>query len=215
MKHRAALWRRARRCRDWAATGVSGKHLAAIWSALEEDRGGRRAAGKLQELWRNARGARGRSGEGGAGGVRTDAGVRGWRSEKSGDAVFEYHGGKGPAAPTSPSEGCSIHHAEARHGSVAGEGEMDHKPAVIEPETTNALGPGATRLVKNKPDDPDLFVPQDHTSYGSPVCSLLPDMFYIRAQPELLRHQQRPRAISRRGLSQRRWDISATTSRSL
>lgn len=57
-----------------------------------------------------------------------------------------------------------------------------NQDGVVEPEWDNPFGPGKTILVKNEPNDPDLFVPAGqrarYEAAWDRFCSVFPDMFY-------------------------------------
>jgi len=187
-KNRAALGLRHASLADFAAQQkVSEKYLATLWSVLEGRREKVGPLAKLQALWRALpKPAANQPGIARAGCEQ----MRGYVTQvrkKVEPRFLNLTAGKIGAARQPLLIWKNVQYATHRRTfdpaqlQVAGE-TVVAQPAIVELDTANQFGPGATVLVKNAPGDPDLAVPAGqrarYEAAFARFCSVFPDMFY-------------------------------------
>jgi hypothetical protein len=189
-KNRAALGRSDATLADFAADAkVSGKYLAILWTTLEDQSEEVGPMLKLKSMWQALPPAAGNQPDAarkGCEGMR-DFVVEARRKVET--RFLNITAGKIGAAREPMLIWKDVQYATHRRSfdaeqlQVEGEVKPEKEP-VIEPDTTNNLGPGKTSLVFNDPGDPDLFVPAGkraayETAWGK-FSSMFPDMFYMQ-----------------------------------
>ena len=187
-KHRAALGRKRAALADFAApAGLNEKYLATVWSVLES---GREKVGplvKLQTLWRALPKPAANQPQVARAGCEEMRGYVTQMRKKVEPRFLNLTAGKIGAARQPLLIWKNVQYATHRRTfdpaqlQVAGETTVA-APAIVEPDTANPFGPGATVPVKNVPGDPDLAVPAgERARYEAAFarfCSVFPDMFY-------------------------------------
>ncbi len=187
-KHRSALGQKGTSLADIAAhEKISAKYLATVWSVLNESREKFGPLAKLQEFWRKLPPP-----------VKNQPDIAREGCEQMRSYVTQVRkkveprflnitAGKVTGARQPLLIWKNVQYAMHRRNfdpaqlQVAGEPVVMAGP-VVEPDTANQFGPGATVLVKNVPGDPDLAVPAGqrvrYEGAFARFCSVFPDMFY-------------------------------------
>jgi hypothetical protein len=191
-KHRTALGKPDATLKDVAEeSGVSAKYLHTVWHLLEEVNDDVGPTAKLQKMWKALPVPNGNDVRIARGGCEQMRSFVHELRAKLEPRFANVSGGQRLDASSQPllmwkNRQYATHRMryERRALQIDGQAQPAQDGAFEdEPDTENEFGPGATRPVKNKPGDPDLFVPAgqqaEYEAAFARFCAVFPDAFVV------------------------------------
>jgi len=189
-RERAALGRPGAKLEDFAAEGkVSPKYLALLWPALDGPKEDVGPLAELQAMWRELPpAAQGQPDISRPGCERMRDYVVALR-KKVEPRFLNITAGKVGAGAQPLLIWKNVQYATHRMTFDPAQLQVQDEPPPVrsnapEPGAEGEFGPGRTRLVVNRPGDPDLFVPAGrrarYEAAFAKFCRVFPDMFYMQ-----------------------------------